>query len=118
MLLLTALAVGAVAFSVSRRRGGSTTGPARTSSGRPGPDADAVPEADWLDQRRDVVAAPAPARPSADMEAPTADALDQAAPVGPSAIVDAPSRDPEVPEADALEQAISLPPDDGDGGDR
>jgi hypothetical protein len=101
-LLVAAVAVGAVAFSVSRRRGGSTPAPVTTPTGGPGRHVDPVSEADWLDQHRDVVAAPGAAPPSADPEVPTADALDQAALVGPSEIVDPPSRDPEVPEADAL----------------
>ena len=48
----------------------------------------------------------------ADPEVPEADALDQAKEVDRGEVVLPPSRDPEVPEADALEQAVEVPPED------
>ena len=47
----------------------------------------------------------------ADPEVPEADALEQAREVEPGVVSLPPSRDPEVPEADALEQAAEVPPD-------
>ena len=50
--------------------------------------------------------------PFGDPEVPEADALDQQREVFPEPEDGEPSRDPEVPEGDALEQARQVPPPD------
>ncbi len=55
-----------------------------------------------------------PDPPRRDPEAPEADTLDQHREVGPHEVFRPPTRDPEAPEGDALEQAIEVPPDDED----
>ena len=50
--------------------------------------------------------------PFGNPEVPEADALDQEREVEPETADDEPTRDPEVPEADALDQSRSVPPPD------
>lgn len=114
-LVAVAFAALIAAAGVARRRRGGTPPLDVPSSGERGGRAarigDPVPEADALEQQRDVVlAAGGEARISEDPEAPEPDALDQARVVGAEAIIDTPSRDLEAPDADALDQAHVLPP--------
>jgi hypothetical protein len=110
-LAFAAIVAGAGAVRRMRRSGGAR--PDASSSAVPAggaTDDQPVPEADALEQQRDVVPAGDEVRVSSDPEAPQPDALDQARSVGAAPMVDAPSRDPEVPEADALDQALELLP--------
>ncbi|MGI8810471.1 MAG: hypothetical protein ACR2KK_21995 [Acidimicrobiales bacterium] len=107
---VAALAVAAIGAEIWRTRRAERGVDAKSAVAWTGAGEDAVPEADRLDQLREVVPVPSSVLPTRDPEVPEADSIDQATPADPFLMADRRTEDAEAPEADALEQA-SVGPD-------